>query len=60
MPSGFEVNQPADVVAHSGGYKIRKDVTDSVKYVECVDENRIYSAYYHEKLRSGTRVGIRR
>ena len=26
------------------GYKIRKDATDSVKYVECVDEKRTYSA----------------
>lgn len=40
------------------GYRIRKDATDSVKYVECVDEKRTISAYYHEKLRSGARVGI--
>jgi hypothetical protein len=25
------------------GYKIRKDATDSVKYVECVDEKRTFS-----------------
>ena len=29
-----------------------------MKYVECVDEKRTISAYYHEKLRSGARVGI--
>ena len=31
---------------------------DSLKCVEYVDEKRTISAYYHEKLRSGTRVGI--
>ena len=30
---------------------------DSLKCVEYVDEKRTISAYYHEKLRSGTRVG---
>lgn len=29
-----------------------------MKYVECVDGKRTFSAYYHEKLRSGARVGI--
>ena len=31
---------------------------DSLKCVEYVDEKRTISAYYHEKLRSGTRVGV--
>ena len=31
---------------------------DSLKCVEYVDEKRTISAYYHEKLRSGARVGI--
>ena len=35
------------------GYRISKDATDSVKYMECMDEKRTISAYYHEKLRSG-------
>ena len=31
-----------------------------MKYMECMDEKRTISAYYHEKLRSGARVGIKR
>ena len=31
---------------------------DSLKCVEYVDEKRTISAYYHEKLRPGTRVGM--
>ena len=31
---------------------------DSLKCVEYVDEKRTISAYYHEKLRSGARVGV--
>lgn len=58
VPSGFEVNQPAEVAVVAGGYRISKDAMDSVKYVECVDEKRTINAYYHEKLRSGARVGI--
>lgn len=60
VPSGFEVNQPAEVgyiwLWLQNGYIVRKDVTDSVKCVECVEKKRTISAYYHAKLRSGTRV----
>jgi len=40
------------------GYRIPKDATDSLKCVEYVDEKRTISAYYHEKLRPGARVGV--
>ncbi len=39
------------------GYRILEDAKDSLKCVEYVDEKRTISAYYHEKLRSGARVG---
>lgn len=29
-----------------------------MKCVEYLDKNRIFNAYYHEKLRSGARVGV--
>lgn len=40
------------------GYRIIEDATDSLKCAEYVDEKRTISVYYHEKLRSGIRVGV--
>lgn len=42
----------------TSGYRILVDATDSLKCVECVDENHTISAYYHEKLRSSARGGV--
>jgi uncharacterized protein YlaI len=46
MPNDFDVNQPAEMA-------ICEDAADRVKYV---DENRIYSVHYHNKLGSGART----
>ena len=40
------------------GYRIFKDAIKSLEYVEFVDEKRIYSADFHEKSRSSSRVGM--
>ena len=41
------------------GYKNFKDTIKSLEYVDFVDELRIFGAFFHEKSRSSSRVGMR-
>ena len=54
VTTGCEVNHPW----LQDGYKKFKDAPDTLKYVDCVDEKRTESAFYHPISKPETRVGI--